>query len=178
MNQTAKPASNMENRDYTPPEAVEVKRKAVAFQTAQGSIYKVDEVGRTTRYKTVEGKEYKPSGVTVYLNDKFHPFVSSLTYNHDDAKVNLLELRDGALTRIKDIDEVQDKNAVKLAFIDIENPSKFIQLRNSSGELQPAIFDVSFEPELGLHPFEIAYDDQNKKTYHYGNQITDIKHSE
>lgn len=166
---------NME-REYGSYEQVELKKKVNGFETAKGSWYALDEDGRTTRFKTVENKEYPKSGVTVYLNDKFHSLISFLTYHNEDAKVRLLERRVDHLARIRDVSEIQNFDEVKLTFADKNNETEFIKIKDPSGGFTPAIFPVSFEPEVGSHPFEISYDQDNTKHAHYGNVITEIKY--
>lgn len=161
------------NKEFSTQDFTEQK-SVKSFETAKGSIYKLDDEGRTSRFKLVEGKDYPKSGVTVYLPARYDSVVSTLIYHHDDAKVRLLERRsDGKIYRIKNIQDIIDKRNVRLVFMDKSKENETINIKTTQG-FKPAIFEVSFDPQLGFHPFELSYDEQYNKTYHYGHSITKI----
>lgn len=150
------------------------KGSVTSFETSKGSVYKLDNEGRTSRFKTAEGKEYSSSGVTVYLPPQYHNLIGTLTYHHDNATVRLLERRsDGSVHRIKDVQDILDRTNVRLVFMDKTNENEIIKVKTEQG-MKPAMFEVLFEPQLGFHPFEIGYDESYNKSYHYGNPITKI----
>lgn len=140
--------------------------KGEGFTTSKGSQYTIDpKTGQTTRLKMSEGSGkgeiHEPMHV-VFLTPKQHEQVLEAAQNgdriiltHKKQDGNFVQLRPGNGDDIRGVSDLH---------VSVIN--------RTTGEHIKAL-PATTEPKVGLHPFEIAYEGENKR-FHLGNEITHI----
>ena len=140
----------------------------VGFKTAQGSLYSVDEQGKTARTKLSEGKgkgtTYEP-----------HPV---LYINPSDARNVLDDMQTGSLdqsasTRLGYVLDNTFKPVTEVSQIP-EGSSPVVAVINNKTNQAVGVYPAKLDPEVGLAPVEKLYKPDGTSSTHIGNQIVEI----
>lgn len=144
----------------TPPENV----TPITFKTSKGSEYTVGAGGKTTRLKKSEGKgqgEVQEPMHAVYLTAEDNEKI--LNSGPGERVVLTQKQPDGTFKQLRPTiaDSLDGATGLHVSLID-----------RATGE-HVAAFPVETYPMVGLHPFEIVYQGDNK-IYHLGNKIVEV----
>ncbi|MCC2631871.1 MAG: hypothetical protein K0S20_570 [Patescibacteria group bacterium] len=138
------------------------------FKTSKGSIYSYDAEGKTTRFKTVTGEQHERQDITVFirLSPQHEQDFLQAVHIPGHGKVRVLErLKDSTPKVIKDINDIEDKDALYLAIIK----------DNQVIELVPAIT----RPMNGYSVFDARSFEKDGERFterHIGNDVDGIKY--
>lgn len=149
----------------------ETKPKIAGFRTAQGSVYRYDHEGKTTRFKSATGKQQERQDLTVFSPlsiEEEQDYLSA--YRHDtlladkDSKVYVVERQpDDSALIVRDVSQVKNPDSLYLAIVKNGHIVK-----NNKASLQPAVgynvFDTRHFVEGGVE----------KTERHLGNKVTEI----
>jgi hypothetical protein len=145
----------------------------VGFKTAQGSLYSVDEQGKTARTKLSEGKgkgtTYEPHPV-LYVNPK-------------DAQSILGDMQSGSMNKAAG----KKSNSVRLGYV-LDNTFKpvtevsqipegadsVVAVIDNNTNQAVGVYPAKLDPEVGLSPIEKLYNPDGTANTHVGNQIVEI----
>ena len=145
----------------------------VGFKTAQGSLYSVDEQGKTARTKLSEGKgkgtTYEPHPV-LYVNPK-------------DAQSILGDMQSGSMNKAAG----KKSNSVRLGYV-LNNTFKpvtevsqipegadsVVAVIDNNTNQAVGVYPAKLDPEVGLSPIEKLYNPDGTANTHVGNQIVEI----
>jgi hypothetical protein len=140
----------------------------VGFKTAQGSLYSVDEQGKTARTKLSEGKgkgkTYEP-----------HPVL----YVTPESSQSILEdmqsgsLDQSASTRLGYVENNTFKPVTEVSQIP-EGSSPVVAVINNKTNQAIGVYPAKLDPEVGLAPVEKLYKPDGTSSTHIGNQIVEI----
>lgn len=138
------------------------------FKTEKDSIYTYDNNGKTSRFKTAEGKQYEQQNVTAFvdLNPKeTEEFLDDMNIENIGVYV-VEELPNGDPHIIKDIAEVQDPEKIYLASLNID---KKRWVRKKKASLKPIIGYTPFDTRMYEKDGKLAVD------VHLGHKIVEIE---
>jgi DNA-binding protein H-NS/K+/H+ antiporter YhaU regulatory subunit KhtT len=158
----------------TPPASAPISQEPViptsGFRTEKGSIYSLDEQGRTSRTKVSEGKG---KGTT------YDPH-AALYVKPEDAQSILSDMQSGSM---------DDSASVRLGYIDVEN-NVFKNITDTSqipagAEAVVGVVDknknqligsykAQLTPAVGLSPVEKMYTPDGMSNTHIGNKIVEL----
>lgn len=136
----------------------------VGFKTSKGSLYALDETGRTSRTKKSPGKG---QGKTYPPHLAFYVKPEDADSIRDDkiggnASIRLGYDRDGKFQKISDISELPAGTQPLVAVVDKD--------KNTLRGFYPA----KTNPEVGLSPIEKLYNDDGTANTHVGNPIVEL----
>jgi len=155
------------------PPAPTVKPPEVGFRTAKGSVYSVDEQGKTSRTKVSEGKgqgtTYEP-----------HPV---LYVTPEDSRNILSDMQSGSMNKAAG----KKSNSVRLGYV-LNNTFKHVtevsQIPEGADSVVAVIdkntnqavgvYPAKLDPEVGLSPIEKLYNPDGTANTHVGNPIVEI----
>lgn len=141
------------------------------FKTEKDSIYAYDNDGKTSRFKTVEGKQYERQNVTVFVDltpeeeAKFLENIDLMSENKLVCVAEELSSNDGARI-IRDISEVHDPDKIYLAVFNLD--TKMWEMKKKA----------SLKPIMGYTPFDTRmYEEHGKPRVkaHLGHKIVEIE---
>jgi hypothetical protein len=151
----------------------EIEKKIESFKTAKGSIYQVDEKGRTTRFKTATNEQDKQENLTVYVpisEGVEKDYLMALHTDIVDGYINVFVLQpkedSQGYETVWDIDDVRDPSKVYLAII-------------KDGEMTRGN-QASLKPEIGYNVYETSLINKGKRniaTRHLGSKVTEIHYA-
>jgi len=146
-----------------PPAAPEV-----GFRTAQGSLYSVDEQGKTSRTKLSEGagkgKTYEPHSV--------------LYVKPEDAQSVIDDFKTGAQDKSTSISLGYKKGDVFSPVNDAsqipEGATPLVGVVDTKTKKAVGVYPATFDPQVGLSPVETLYKEDGTGNVHVGNPIVEI----
>jgi hypothetical protein len=161
--------------------------KGRIIETANGSIYRYLEDGRTQRFKTVEGKNYEPQDLLVFVPS----YEWVLKNNAQWLKERNLESRNYYEQHILEHVQAGANNSTKKIWVvDLDgnkietneaakNAGKIFLAFGEQGNLITDMIPVSKEPIKGFYTYDsrVYENEQGEKMRerHLGNQVIDIK---
>jgi hypothetical protein len=149
----------------------EALKRPVAFRTAQGSVYRYDDEGKTTRYKTASGEKKERQDITVFVPLTLEEEQDYLeAYNpalQGKKKVYVLERQpDDSAKIVRDVAQVTNPESVYLGIV--EN-GQIVKTNHAS-----------LEPIVGSSVFDTKQFKQAGQTFterHLGNKVTEIAYT-
>ncbi len=141
-----------------------------SFETAKGSIYRYDDYGRTTRFKTATGEQIETQGITVFVdpNDQQVRQIRDayLLEGASDRTVYIVEKRpDSSAKIVRDISEVEDRRRLGLVV--------------TRGGKPILLLPASIFPILGHHVFDMRHyekGDEEMTERHLGHTVSKINY--
>lgn len=138
------------------------------FKTEKDSIYTYNNEGKTSRFKTVEGKQYEQQDVTMFVDltpEETEEFLNDMNLENIGVYV-VEELSNGEPHIIKDISEVQDPEKIYIASLNIDK-KRWVRKKKAS-----------LKPIIGYTPFDTRTYEKNGKIssdVHLGHKIVEIE---
>jgi hypothetical protein len=147
-----------------------VETPKVGFKTEKGSVYSLDEQGKTSRTKVSEGKG---KGTT------YEPH-SALYVDPKDAQSILEDMQGGALDRSTSIRHgyIDTKDNTFVTLTDLSKlpagVEPLVAVINTKQNKVVGMYKAKANPEVGLSPIEKLYTEDGMSSTHVGNKIVEL----
>jgi hypothetical protein len=147
-----------------------VETPKVGFKTEKGSVYSLDEQGKTSRTKVSEGKG---KGTT------YEPH-SALYVDPKDAQSILEDMQGGALDRSTSIRHgyIDTKDNTFVTLTDLSKlpagVEPLVAVIDTKQNKVVGIYKAKANPEVGLSPIEKLYTEDGMSSTHVGNKIVEL----
>jgi hypothetical protein len=147
-----------------------VETPEVGFKTEKGSVYSLDEQGKTSRTKVSEGKG---KGTT------YEPH-SALYVDPKDAQSILEDMQGGALDRSTSIRHgyIDTKDNTFVTLTDLSKlpagVEPLVAVIDTKQNKVVGIYKAKANPEVGLSPIEKLYTEDGMSSTHVGNKIVEL----
>ncbi|HVA10750.1 MAG TPA: hypothetical protein VNG32_01110 [Candidatus Dormibacteraeota bacterium] len=146
----------------------ETPGQPVAFKTAQGSVYKYDDEGKTTRFKTATGEQKERQDITVFVPLTLEEEQDYLEAYQGDfvstQKIYVVERQpDDSARIVRDIGQVTNPDEIYLA---ITEDGQIV--KNNKASVAPVV---------GANVFDTRQFRQDGQTFterHLGNKVAEI----
>jgi len=140
----------------------------VGFKTAKGSLYSVDEQGKTARTKLSEGKgkgkTYEPHSVLYVAPESSKSILEDMQSGSLDqsASIRLGYVENNTFKPVAEVGQIPEGSSPVVAVI------------NNKTNQAIGVYPAKLDPEVGLAPIEKLYKPDGTSSTHVGNRIVEI----